>query len=275
MPLIVLAALSNGVAPASGGRRRRRDRVGAFAVVSAGVVAETWERMRAGALMQRIAVACQTLVVAVIAAGSSPRRRNTLWLVVVASAYASPRDGPRVRAGAIAQHGYARLLLPIPVVALAAHAPRRWAAAGAAVLAALLVVVGFWVIPARTTEHEEYRWLRGQLEKIPAGCYVAHVSRAANRSLFLPVYPPRFPLSFDNGQALDVRVVEQGRCVVYVHGSICTSAEGRPACEAFERSLDLEIAARTTWPAAPSFDSLPYDRDTVECWVARVRGPRR
>ncbi|NMC70209.1 MAG: hypothetical protein GYA57_09115 [Myxococcales bacterium] len=38
-----------------------------------------------------------------------------------------------------------------------------------------------------------------------------------------------------------------------------------------ERGLDLEVVARATFAAAPSFDALPYDRERVECWVARVR----
>jgi hypothetical protein len=282
VPLIALAA------PGAVAWRRRLAVAGGgavaslaiAAVVSGGVVAETWERMRAGALMQPESPSTVVVlaVVAVLAALIVwARRRDTLWLVVVASAHvlllAATVHG--FGQSEIAQHGYARLFMPIPLLALAAHAPRRWAAVGTAAPAALLVVIGIWVIPARTTEHEEYRWLRGQLGRIPAGCYVAHISRAGNRSLFLPVYPPLFPLSFDSGQPLDVRIVEQGRCVVYVHGSICTSAEGRPACEAFERPLDLEIVAQTTLPAAPSFDSLPYDGDAVECWVGRVRGPRR
>lgn len=54
--------------------------------------------------------------------------------------------------------------------------------------------------------------------------------------------------------------------------SVAVDRPERPACAALERGLDLEVVARATFAAAPSFDALPYDRERVECWVARVRG---
>jgi hypothetical protein len=250
------------------------------AVVSGGVVASTLRLLRSGALMRPesphvagLLVVAALVVVALVATW----RRQTRWLVLAAAPSVLYLAGTVQNFGqsAIAQHGYVRILLAVPFLALAAHAPRRRALALTGVLALLLVGIGVPVVGARTTEHDEYRWLRAQLASLPAGCYVAHVSHAGSRTLYLPVYPPRFPLSFGAGETLDPRLVEQGRCVAYIHGSICTSPEGRAACADFERRLDLALVARTTLPAAPSFSSLPYDRDTVDCWVARVRGAAR
>src|SRR5262249_38132923 len=52
--------------------------------------------------------------------------------------------------------------------------------------------------------------------------------------------------------------------------SLCSSIEGRSLCDTIERRLGLTMVDRTTFPARPSNDGLPYDRDSVETFIARV-----
>jgi len=248
------------------------------ALVSGDVVLEVLDRLRAGALMRPAAPSwgLPLFVAALVAAAVLATWRRPTRRLVLAAAPAVlylATTAPSFAQSAIALHAYARVLIALPFLALGAHVPRRAALPVTAVLALALVVGGAPVVRARTTEHEEYRWLRERLSALPAGCYVAHVSHAGSRTLYLPVFPPRHPLPFGEGEAFDPGLLAGGRCVAYVHGSICTSPEGRAACAAFERDLELEVLARTTFPAAPSFDVLPYDRARVECRVARVRGP--
>ncbi|MBN1771471.1 MAG: hypothetical protein JXB32_09430 [Deltaproteobacteria bacterium] len=285
-PAALVPALALAVPAVRSWRRRLLLAAGAavlvgtvVAVVSGGVVASTFRLLRDGALMRPesphpgVLLGAAALVAAAVAA---TWRRDTRWLVLAAAPVVLYLAATVQSFGqsAIAQHGYARVLLTLPLLALAAHVRGRVAIALTAVLALLLVGLGVPVVRARTTEHLEYRWLRTQLAALPAGCYVAHVSHAGSRTLYLPVYPPRYPLSFGEGRTLDPGPAGAGRCVYYVHGSICTSPEGRAACTALERPLALTPVARTTLPAAPSFTSLPYDRETVECWVARVGYPQ-
>lgn len=283
-PVALVPAVALAAPALPSGRRRLLWTAGAAAVVCVGVaivsgdvVREVLGRLRAGSLMRPEPPRWGALLFAaslLAAAALATWRRATRWLVLAAAPATLylAATAPSFGQSAIAQHGYARVLVALPLLALAAHVPRRAALPATAVLALLLVVLGAPVVRARTTEHEEYRWLRERISALPAGCYVAHVSHAGSRTLYLPVYPPRYPLSFGEGETLDPDLLAGDRCVAYVHGSICTSPEGRAACAAFERGLDLEVLARAALPAAPSFDTLPYDRERVECWVARVRG---
>jgi hypothetical protein len=63
-----------------------------------------------------------------------------------------------------------------------------------------------------------------------------------------------------------------GGCLYYARTSLCASVEGREACEAIERDPRLSPVeeGRASFPAAPSFDALPYDRDRVEVVWFRV-----
>ena len=74
---------------------------------------------------------------------------------------------------------------------------------------------------------------------------------------------PREPHTIEDGLAPTA-------CVYYVHTSLCSSAEGRPVCDAVERRLGLVHIARASFPARPSNEGLPYDRDPVETVLERV-----
>jgi hypothetical protein len=55
-----------------------------------------------------------------------------------------------------------------------------------------------------------------------------------------------------------------------VHSSPCSTADGRPECEAIERGLTLVPIARASFAAAPQFETFSQDTDTVETIIARV-----
>jgi hypothetical protein len=54
---------------------------------------------------------------------------------------------------------------------------------------------------------------------------------------------------------------------------LCSSADGRPVCEAAERGVALERFASDRFPAAPSYLGLPYDRSEVDVAVSLARAP--
>ena len=58
-------------------------------------------------------------------------------------------------------------------------------------------------------------------------------------------------------------------CLYYVHTSLCSTADGRPECEAIERRLTLVPIARASF-VARELGFLSYDSDTVETMIARV-----
>ena len=135
------------------------------------------------------------------------------------------------------QQAYDRLFLTVPVVAGAALAAPvlsdRW-------LAGLFAVaVGFvWfrfalpIAQERTTDHLEYRWLRGVLRGIPAECRVVHLAWVANRGVEIPTYVrPRAAPSVEMHER-EPHTIEAGLapapCLYYVRTSVCAECR-RPA----------------------------------------------
>jgi hypothetical protein len=104
---------------------------------------------------------------------------------------------------------------------------------------------------------------------------VAYLGEAGRRRLWLPWYlapshPPSAFVSLTAGRNGEQQL-PPGRCVFYVRTSVCTSDEGRAACDAVEHGpRGLIPVARTTLPAAPSYTGLPYDRPAVEVAISRV-----
>ncbi len=60
------------------------------------------------------------------------------------------------------------------------------------------------------------------------------------------------------------------RCTYYLHTSLCSTGEGRPACEQVERSLVLEPVARASFPAVADNTWSDLQTDPVEVVVSRV-----
>jgi hypothetical protein len=179
------------------------------------------------------------------------------------------------------QSSYDRLFVVLPLVAVTACVPSRWLRARIGLVAAFAIVAAAALQAVRdarrrTTEQLEYAWLRPQLARLPAACRLAWVDRAGRRTLMLGEYLARRP--GDGPRAL--RPVEDASelpagCVWYYRSSLCSSAEGRPICDAVERPLGLSRLAEASFPAAASYDGLDYDRPTVEVTLSRVdaRGP--
>jgi hypothetical protein len=124
-----------------------------------------------------------------------------------------------------------------------------------------------------TTEQLEYRFLRRQLAGLP-NCTVAGVSRAGRRQWAIPSFLSPGDSAQRSVQAVSDLAAAPGACLLYVRGSICSSADGRELCEAIERDVSLDRVAGAAFPAVPSYDGMPYDRDAVETVVFRVRGHR-
>ena len=59
-------------------------------------------------------------------------------------------------------------------------------------------------------------------------------------------------------------------CLYYVRTSLCSTADGRPACEAIEGRLTLVPTARASFPGARETETFSHDGETVETTIARV-----
>lgn len=178
------------------------------------------------------------------------------------------------------QQCYDRLYLSWPVLGVAALVPnavlqRRWLwVPGLALIALLWLLWGWPVVRSRTTDHEEYRWVREQLATVPTQCRVIYLSSVEKRGIALPAYVrpagastvamhPHEPRTLDDALA-------PAPCLYYVHTSICASRDGRPLCDAIEMRMGLEVRSRVLLAARPSSPFLEYDSDPLEIFVARV-----
>jgi len=260
---------------------------GVVVTTSGGVLLDVWGRVRAGTLMQPSAPPSLWSLVAAVAATLTyawlaPRK----WLSIPAGVCVAAWLMSRHAYGQswIWQHAYDRLYCTVPLIAATGAIPaflrRRWVGVAAALIVALIWFrVGLPIVVARTTDHLEYRWLREQLAALPAECRVIYVASAGKRGLSIPTYvgPRTRP-----AVAMDARephTIAEGlspaACLYYVHTSLCSSPEGRPACAAIEGRLTLVPVARASFPARPSHADFPYDSATVETLVARVEQVER
>src|SRR5439155_13283536 len=101
---------------------------------------------------------------------------------------------------------------------------------------------GLPIVASRSTEHLEYRWVREQLRRLPPECRVVHLAAAGKRALTLPTYagPPRAAVAMDLRQPRTIEAaLAPADCLYYVHGSLCSTADGRPDCQAIEHRLTL------------------------------------
>jgi hypothetical protein len=292
----VAAALAPLAALACGARLRLPRRLaGALAlyVLSAGVIAVTSARviagvsahMAAGDLLRPAFVAPPViLVVCVVAAvalllWASPSR----WLAAIGALHLAVLllvYGTTVQ-GAFWVQANARLLLTMPVIALGSCVPAAWLQARApraAVLAAGLVALGLGrrILVERPTQHLEYRWTRAFLSSLPEGCRTLNVTFAGAHRLFMPTYvassrPQASFLRVDTRHPVDLgQMIGAPRCTFYVHTSLCSTGEGRAACDAVERDLALEPVARTSLPAVADSDFADLRSDPVEIVVSKV-----
>jgi hypothetical protein len=259
---------------------------GVLVAISGGVLVDVFANMRGGALMRP----------------SPPSLGPLVWVAAGTAAYAilAPRKWLAVAAGLsvagmlmtrhlywqswIWQQSYDRLYLTVPLIAAAAALPARlWHRPGVVAVLAVLVLFswlrfGLPIVAARTTDHLEYRWLREQIAGFPPHCRVVNVVCAGKRCLMLPTYVEsrsRAAVAIDPSRPHTIEeALSPAPCLYYVRTSLCSSDEGRPACEEVESRLEMMPVARASFPARPSSGLIPYDRDPVETLIARVERVR-
>jgi hypothetical protein len=108
-------------------------------------------------------------------------------------------------------------------------------------------------------------------DQLPRGATLVYLSKVGHRNDFLPTRArcPAGPRS--------VEEVEPGETVpavgemYYFRTAICSTREGRPVCEGFERTHRLEPLQSARLPARPSMPGLDYDEAHVEVGLYRVR----
>jgi hypothetical protein len=144
------------------------------------------------------------------------------------------------------------------------------APAAAAALIALGTSAACPVVSRRTTEHDEYVWLRRELRSLDPGCRVAFVEARGRAVFFPPLFDPERLLRLrDDDSALQGKLAGQA-CAYYLHSSLCETEEGRPACDRFESELALEPRSRAHFRAKPSYEDQRYERATIEDVLYRV-----
>lgn len=245
------------------------------ATSGAGIVARFAESTRhgrsagglLGAVVPALVAAATLLALALV------RRR---WIVIAAGAHLALLLLTRhiFAKSALCQASYDSLYLALPVIGLVALVPALIARAGAAPAAAIVALaLAFFAVretaafTPRTTEQLEYPWLRDRIAALPGDCVMVNVLRAGERRLFLPDYRAHGPRPVAVESAEDMVMARaKSRCVVYARASLCSSREGRARCEAIEAAdqTAFEEMAKASFPAAPSMDSLPYDRAMIE-----------
>lgn len=225
----------------------------------------------------------------------SPSPWPLVWIALPALAYAAlaPRRWLVVPAGValaamlltrqafdaswIWQQSYFRVYLTVPVIAAVACVPAAWLHRRGVVAAAVLVLALSWttfawpVVTARTPDHLEYRWMREHLGRMAPECGVVYLPSAQRRVVRLPTYAGPVREVVDARRSGDVAAaLARSSCLYYVHTSLCSTAEGRPECEAVERRFSLAPIDRASFAASRERETFGYDADTVEVWVARV-----
>lgn len=179
---------------------------------------------------------------------------------------------------------YDRLWLAPMLLLLVALIPRAFARTHRAwvwlgLTTVCVFVAGLPTVYERTTEQLEYAFFRTAFTALPEGCRVVHVPRVGRRIVMLPEYAmktlsdARLPVVAVSS-ADDVRRLQLSEpCLRYARTSICTSDEGRAACEAVEHDLHLVPIVEADLPAKPSHYTSTYDRDVVKIGLFEVRLP--
>jgi hypothetical protein len=258
---------------------------GLLMATSAGNMLDVLNNIRGGTLMRPLPPESLWPLVAIAAAAAAyaigaPRRWLSIPAAVAAVLWLMTRHG--YDQSWIWQQSYDRLYLTLPLIAAVALVPAQLLRHPGFAAVSTLALLGAWlhfgmpIITARTTDHLEYRWLRAQIAALPPACPIVHVVAADKRVLSVPSYIPssRPAVAVDLRQPHTVEAaLTPTACAYYVRTSLCSSAEGRPACAALEDRLALAPVARTTLPVLPSSPLLAYDRDPIETALARVTDP--
>jgi hypothetical protein len=168
---------------------------------------------------------------------------------------------------------YASLHLVPVMAALAAmldEAMLRWQQLDERVAATAVLVVALTMHALTTkdalelsTDAREAALVRAWRSRIPRDAAVLYLARAGQHVMSIPIYDER-AVSITAGEPIP-RAQSH-----YLRTSLCSTAAGRPTCEALERDARLVPLETATLPAIPSVGNLPYDRDTVDIALHRV-----
>jgi hypothetical protein len=249
-------------------------------VTSASVLLDVVGNIRAGAVYSPPPPSASLLAWLAVAAAAytvvAPRRRLALPAAICLAAMLMTRQA--YGASWVWQQSYFRMYLVMPLVAAVACVPpallhrRVIVAASAVVLVLGWLRLGYPIVAARSMEHREYRWAREQLRAVPAECRVAYLASAGHRVLRLPTYvAPSTSVAMDPSRPETIAAaLSPAPCLYYVHGSLCSTREGRAACDALERRLTLLPVARASFPVAPTIETFSHQGETVETMIARV-----
>lgn len=193
--------------------------------------------------------------------------------LVAATATGSNLVGSATRA---VNEAYRYLFAPVVVCALARVAALAAGRRDARVVALAVATsaAAYAIHDARAactlpTDARELAWAQVWRRSLPVDGAVHWVERAPQRVLNLPLYegsrtPAPRPIVAGVGDA-PIR-----RNAFYYRSSLCSTPEGRDACDAFERAHRLTLVERRTLPALASLPSLPLEGATVEVALFRV-----
>jgi hypothetical protein len=256
---------------------------GVVLLTSASTLLDVVGNIRTGTVLRPRLPSVQPLVwiaaAAALHAAVAPQR----WLAVPAGIALAAMMMTRQAfdASPIWEQSYFRLYLTVPVVAAIACVPATWLRTrGVAVATAAVLVVAWWrialpIVAGRSAEQLEYRWMREQILQVPASCRVVHVAFAGKRVLTLPTYAggarPAVAMDLRRPRTIEAAFAP-APCLYYVRTSLCSTADGRPDCDAIERRLTLVPVARASFAATGPFETFSHDRDTFDVMIARVDG---
>jgi hypothetical protein len=186
------------------------------------------------------------------------RPQATVVLVALAALVLDVIFRPIFADSALWQASHDRLYVLVPVIAIVALTPRdRRIFFGVAALAiGLTLVRGLPALSWRSSEELEYRWLRTEVPKLPAGSRLAWISAAGRINMFVPTF-----------------LVPRGTgtpATTWIHGTLCGHADGVSACEQVERRLVLSPIARAVLPARSSRDYDRYIADKLDVSLSNV-----
>jgi hypothetical protein len=173
---------------------------------------------------------------------------------------------------AVVSSAYLHLFAPALVAAVGGLLATRSPYLPLALVIALIVIGTARTRPMvePPTDARELSWWLTLREELPSDAVVAYVERADHRVLILPLAGRALPqrAAIDaSGRAASGRAVTH-----YYRSSICSTSEGAPACESFERTHRLRELGRRTLPAIPSLPWLPLSGSTVDVVLFAVDG---
>jgi hypothetical protein len=184
-----------------------------------------------------------------------------------------------------AAYGY--LFAPLVLFALArlvafargrcGRSSERWLALSVACAAGTYAVLSARSVCTLPTDAREIAWAIEWRRALPADAAVYWVGHAQQRVVDLPLYdgarmPQPMPLApgggLDDGSGSS-GAPPRGKAYYY-RSSLCSTPDGREACDAFERSHGLTLVERRTLPAIASLPSLPFTQPTVDVALYRI-----